>query len=237
MPVEDRMALKNGLILLLLKWLPALLPVILYLVYRLLIFARRVPWLIPASAVTLYAICTSGLVYSVVHKATLFAFNPSLGGITFISRSMRSQYLLEGLAMAAASTGVALAGAALLRVGSLGVSGPLPQQEEELAQVADKDKNKKEDEASRSAQEEAGACKQEGACVAGAARPPLNPPTQTRRRFAAALSTFLVFLMVLLAGLVLAAYRFKIPFWMQPTFFPPPDAAKGPLRVDRGNVF
>lgn len=195
--------------------LPLAIPLIWFLVSKVVAFLRRNQWLIPAGGVIAYTLCCSGLVFSVIHSVPVAGYDPANSRYVLVAPTSRAQYLLEGLLLSCCSTLASLAGLGLSQLWSsprrLTHDAPTDSGETGTPII--------------------------GAAGAGAEASRVSEwEARWRPRFELASFVLLAAAMVYCSGFVLQCYRSKNS-WYAPTFWPSSRLQRGPLKLDWGNMF
>ena len=201
--------------ILLLALVPLLLPLMWWLVGKAVSFLRRDRWIIPAGGVIAYTLCSSGLVFSIIHSVPFVGYDQPNMRYVLLAPTSRVQYMLEGMFISGCSTMASLAALCLLKA---------PFFAEKLAFAFVEGRGKAANNAATTTE-----------------NVPDIPRISDRERrwsqyFAIVLFALMASLFVLCSGFVMQCYRAKAA-WYAPRFWPSPHLPKGPLKVDRGNAF
>ncbi|KAL8275549.1 hypothetical protein Esti_000500 [Eimeria stiedai] len=197
----------------LLGFVPLLAAALGWLAWKMVVWLREKRWVIVVGGVAAYTLCSSGLVFSIIHSVPFAGFDVVTGRYVFIAATSRVQYLAEGLVLSCCSTITSLAALGLVR------SSHIYEAPSRKALTSER----------------------EGECSAqslpdDAGWKEAERGIKWRHYFSVSSYTLLAVLMVFCCGFVMHCYRSKAA-WYAPTFWPDPNLPTGPLKADWGNMF
>lgn len=96
--------------------LPVLIAALCWLAWKAVSLLRNFQWVIPTGGVIVYALCSSGLVFSIIHSVPLAGYDSGSSRYVFLAPSTRAQYLLEGLLLSGCSTVASLAALGISKI-------------------------------------------------------------------------------------------------------------------------
>ncbi|KAL8452261.1 hypothetical protein Emed_001422 [Eimeria media] len=99
----------------LLAFLPLLAAALGWLAWKMIAWVREKRWIIVVGGVAAYTLCSSGLVFSIIHSVPIAGFDVVTRRYVFIAATSRMQYLAEGLLLSCCSTIASLAALGLVR--------------------------------------------------------------------------------------------------------------------------
>ncbi|KAL8436394.1 hypothetical protein ACSSS7_001794 [Eimeria intestinalis] len=198
----------------LLGFAPLLAAALGWLAWRMVFWLRKRRWIIVVGGVAAHTLCSSGLVFSIIHSVPIAGVDVVTGRYVFIAATSRVQFLAEGLLLSCCSTITSLAALGLVR------SSRIYEGSTTKAFPSERDGERSEESIQR---DNAGWEVTEGGI-------------KWRHYFELSSYTLLAVLMMFCCGFVMHCYRSKAG-WYAPTFWPDPKLPTGPLKADWGNMF